>query len=90
MPRHLAVGVNAIRGRVSLNNSKYAYIYFIDEETGQQVYFTKRPVVSLTITAETTNPVARISWIKQGNLYIGCKIAFTQNVTLEVEWAVFE
>jgi len=89
MPRHLAVEANVIRGTAHFDNSKVAYVYFLNSK-GEQVSFSKQPFVSLTILDNTSSPVVKIGWIKNGNLFTGCVIRFNNPYTGDVDWEVKE
>ena len=89
MPRHYAEDVNTLRGEIHFDNTKIAFVYF-KNSAGEQVSFTKRPFVSLTVLDQTSQPALRMGWIKSGNLFIGCKIRFAANFTGDVDWEVRE
>lgn len=87
MPIHYAEDVNVISGRVHFEHQKIAFVYFKNSQ-GEQVSFSKRPFVSLTITDMTTQPASRLGWIRSGGLFVGCKIRFVSKQTLDVDWEV--
>ena len=89
MPKHLAVGRNAIGGTASFNNTKTAACYYRDLG-GNQILFTIAPQLQITLRDSTTNPPFKTGNIKSGNLFAGFVIGFQSNFTGEVEWQAIE
>ena len=79
---------NRFNGRVSIVNSKTAFIYFKDSK-GNSISLGYKPFLKLTVSGESSiSQPSKILDIKNGNLFIGAKIGFATNVTLDVDWEI--
>ena len=85
MPRILVVDENFLTGAVYFNGTKIISVYFV-RANGSQVYFTKRPSISLTPMDDTTIPPIRYEDIKKGNLFIGFKVKLGNTWTGTIAW----
>jgi len=89
MPRHLAIDSNYVSGTISMNGTKVATAYFKNAD-GQPVLFSKAPRLTLTLLNASQASPFKTQDVKTGNLFIGFKIGFGSNVTLDIEWVASE
>lgn len=76
-------------GTVHFDGVKIVEVLFT-KTSGERVVYSKAPVITLTLNDYSSAPPFKQSWSKEGILFIGFKIKFTQTWTGDVDWSARE